>query len=362
MGLGHGVPLCRIACYFAASHGLPGSSPAQGGNRPSSQWLHSAAPLDRHERSCGTKALRKVARPREANRWKYALLVHRPSKLAFCKMPKVANTQFARMFNALNGRNVTASGSCCGGWARRGRYGECYWDSAAGRYNITKHEFLVRGNGWKLAAFVRDPLERFLSAFLNNNFKAFCCLDGSVVRPNVAYSKHTRIRAFEAFVNRSSWRCPERGATASCLGTNGPDDPHWRHQLAILQQDCGFGVDRLDFLGRLTNDRVNVNLQVRDMLRAVFGVGSRRLVGYARRFFPAAGHTREATLQRDLGSHREVLAYYRRRETIDHVLGSVQQDYAAFKMELPSWTHQAYGRHTSSAGAGARETDHVRRL
>ena len=94
---------------------------------------------------------------------------HVPShKLNLCRIEKVMNTVLADVFCSLNKQHSHDRSS----WSRirRHRIGNtmdfeagCDWNTANGRGT---------GNGWKSYIFYRDPLTRFLSAFLSK------CTDG----------------------------------------------------------------------------------------------------------------------------------------------------------------------------------------
>mmetsp|Transcript_42764 Transcript_42764/g.123676 ORF Transcript_42764/g.123676 Transcript_42764/m.123676 type:complete len:245 (+) Transcript_42764:2-736(+) len=231
-------------------------------------------------------------------------------KLAFCWMQKVASENFAALFNHVNNNpgGVEALYSS-------------FWALGVNLANVTREK------GWRFAAFVRDPLDRYLSAFLskcvpvgNNkgpaNGGAFC--HGPTL--SVPLTLEDEIALFEARVRSDA----ARGAL--------PDDFHWKSQSATLRDHCGmdrFNPAKLDFLGHITYDPANVNHEV----QALLGLTSLpNISGLSKEHFPLPkgvsllgcpkSHCTEA--------HAQFQDFYRNRETARLVQGLLQDDYDTF--------------------------------
>jgi len=196
-------------------------------------------------------------------------------KLAFCYVPKVACTQFKDLFNFLNGLGNETLG-----------FGHHYFMSMPKRLHMTMQN-VTRENGWKFAAFTRDPLLRYLSAFgstcVSTSGGKFehvyeCC--GPTIQMPI--SDEDMIRRFE-----------QRMALDAAVGLVRGDD-HWVEQSEIMKQ-CSwrnFKPESLDYWGHLSGD---VNQQVKSMLKVVNFTDDR----VVDTFFPKntrAGHTSPITV------------------------------------------------------------------
>eukprot|EP00928_Gymnodinium_smaydae_P059585 TRINITY_DN4296_c0_g1_i5.p1 TRINITY_DN4296_c0_g1~~TRINITY_DN4296_c0_g1_i5.p1 ORF type:complete len:392 (+),score=57.41 TRINITY_DN4296_c0_g1_i5:60-1178(+) len=255
-------------------------------------------------------------------KWSNRLLL--PSaKLAFCYIPKVACNQMTRLFNALNGvgpdlflQEGGAGGSVQSDWEFQ------LSTDLKLPYDWSK---VSRENGWKFAVFTRDPLERYLSAFLS---KCVPGPDGRIESGGVnchgkvidwrAPSLAEQVRAFEARVERDS----SRGFPAL--------QEHWDPQVEILRR-CGwdkFEPSSLDFVGSLSGD---VNAQVKAMLRVVNRTDGGRIVD---RLFPAkqvSGHSS--------GSRGHITDFYRNQTVTRAAALLYSNDYTMLQIPLPTWAH-----------------------
>eukprot|EP00928_Gymnodinium_smaydae_P059582 TRINITY_DN4296_c0_g1_i2.p1 TRINITY_DN4296_c0_g1~~TRINITY_DN4296_c0_g1_i2.p1 ORF type:complete len:393 (+),score=48.81 TRINITY_DN4296_c0_g1_i2:62-1180(+) len=255
-------------------------------------------------------------------KWSNRLLLP-SSKLAFCYVPKVACNQMTRLFNALNGvgPDLFSQEGGAGGSVQSDWEFQLSTDLKL-PYDWSK---VSRENGWKFAVFTRDPLERYLSAFLS---KCVPGPDGRIESGGVnchgkvidwrAPSLAEQVRAFEARVERDS----SRGFPAL--------QEHWDPQVEILRR-CGwdkFEPSSLDFVGSLSGD---VNAQVKAMLRVVNRTDGGRVVD---RLFPAkqvSGHSS--------GSRGHITDFYRNQTVTRAAALLYSNDYTMLQIPLPTWAH-----------------------
>ena len=189
-------------------------------------------------------------------------------KVAMCSIPKVGLTQFYMLMQRVGFRNASyddfndpnpKKGSLVATW-------------------FASHDWW-RDPRWKFAVFVRDPLERFLSAFLDKCLKrsTSCGDDHKTGWQNVTLtsSRSEKLRAFGLFVSLAPTQKMLR-------------DDHWILQSVYLQEGCGFPIHRLDFVGLLMSDKWQVNLQVRAMLHG-FGLSLESAKNLADEYFPRKG-------------------------------------------------------------------------
>lgn len=278
------------------------------------------------------------------------VLVDPVRRLAFCGIPKVATTQFRQLINRLNRLNVYKPQRCCGNWEPKwlnASYSICPYDSVAGHFNITRQQFQSRCSGWKLAAFVRDPLERFLSAFVDK-----CTMTGEerlladqgdncagnlsllwLMRQN---SLEKKVEAFERMVGE--------GVPGWAMRIN----DHWRLQSQTIEKDCGFPLGHVDFLGFLSSNRAVVNSQVQQLLHGTYGLSAARAKGHADRFFPHSGYASQQNRGHSHAAHRDIKVYFRRKETLDAVMRFLHEDYQRLKIPIPSWTSWTVTDRTSN--------------
>mmetsp|Transcript_35728 Transcript_35728/g.83070 ORF Transcript_35728/g.83070 Transcript_35728/m.83070 type:complete len:398 (+) Transcript_35728:71-1264(+) len=220
-------------------------------------------------------------------------------KLAFCFVPKTACTQFKDLINSLNGLAV------------KNGFGKTYFSSSPAALGVPRSQ-ITKQNGWKFAAFTRDPALRYLSAFGSTcvsldaeshyEHKFECC--GPLV-PNNTVPREGLVKAFEMRVMKDA----EIGLIRN--------DNHWAQQVKILQH-CGpnFMPDRLDFHGHLSGD---VNQQVKNMLAMVGDHFDGALVD---RYFPKGG----------IAGHRNPLhlppaVFFRNKTVLRAVMKLYEDDY-----------------------------------
>ena len=216
----------------------------------------------------------------------YRMHVNHQYRYGLCSIPKVGLMQFFLMNQHLSGRNlsyedVLQSEARVLDRSIHGLLSQVYWKSRE----------------WKLAVFVRDPLERFLSAFLDK------CMRPSGNCPETDRRGWARVtlkspidEQVEAFRSFASQPLP----TPFML-----TDDHWIPQSLYLSWGCNFVWQRINFVGLLTSDRLAVNWQILEMLHTVFGLSLKLAEHLADTYFPPTGHASQMAAQRVTSYHED---------------------------------------------------------
>lgn len=205
------------------------------------------------------------------------LLVVPEHKFAFCYVEKVACTQFNHIMNTLNGLP----------WNRKP-----WMRSSTFAMNVSM-ESVTKENGWYRGIFLRDPAERYLSAFQSKCVKR---TDGSIEDhghmcwpSNFAMDRNLsvdsppedRLAAFEESVRslaRWNQRYPNEG------------NPHYelaRNMCGGLSSD----LHEFDYVGNLEGGYDKVQSQVREMFeQANFPINEELLAAYFPSSAPSKDH------------------------------------------------------------------------
>lgn len=234
------------------------------------------------------------------------------AKLAFCSIPKVASSDFDALFLFANGQPPDDCTSDCMEHAQ---------GSNAESLGIEKSQ-ITKANGWTYAFFVRDPLDRYLSAFGSKcvpkdggdlgDSGHNCC--GDFITKAGASSEYVEL--FEEHVRIDH----QSGLPILNL--------HWAPQTEILQRNCGlFDPSEADYIGQLSKG--DVNLQVKEMLQKA-GVEDS---GYlADQFFPSRGpiDSGHASTVSD-----DYALFYRNHEIAQDVADLYTEDYGKLPLDPP---------------------------
>lgn len=234
-------------------------------------------------------------------------------KLALCYFQKVASEHFCPMFNRVNQVNVTSA------WCSKPSQLGVKWSS------VTKEQ------GWKFAIFVRDPLERYLSAFLSK-----CVPTALNMEPaNEGKFCHGPTRSQPVTIEEEITLFEERVRSDAANGL--ANDGHWESQATTLANRCGmkrFRPSQLDFLGYLTHDLQAVNHEVQSMLSLTKLNGVAKL---ANEYFPLpkvlAKGVSQCPKQHCTMAHEKFSKFYRSNETVRIVQSLLQNDYDTFQFK-----------------------------
>jgi len=242
--------------------------------------------------------------PQPGARWENRMLIVPDRKFAFCYIEKNACTQFNRLMNALNGMS---SDDAIPFWKSNsdGRF-KGYFEDGLGS--------ISKANGWKLGIFVRDPAERFLSAWLSKcdawEYGGIDCLGPRVT----GLPESKKVELFEKTVIELLPKYMAR------MRANGTYNAHYDPQHLFCG---GRHLDEYDFVGRLSGSPKFISNQVEDMLQHQAGIGkSSEPMKFAQKLFPAdtkAGHKTDTT--------NVLRTFYRNVTVYKTVLDLYAQDY-----------------------------------
>jgi len=165
------------------------------------------------------------------------MIIFPSAKLAFCGIPKVGITQWIQFLRFIIGANDYPS-----------------WPHAKMEVNFfrfdkldpTVQKRIWDDESWTFAAFLRDPAERALSAFLDK-FETM----GTNLKKTYGIDERSSF-TFQDFIDRLSQQFNSSTCEHSGLnGLNWCSDPHWRPQV----YSCGMSerLDRFQFIGDIEN-------------------------------------------------------------------------------------------------------------
>jgi len=245
--------------------------------------------------------------PHEGKHWENRLLIVPDKKLAFCYIEKNACTQFNRMMNALNGMS---SSDEIPFWKSNseGKFRRYFKWLEAGEHNISK------ASGWKLGIFLREPAERFLSAWLSKcdawEYGGIDCLGPKVQDLPL----NEKVEAFEKVVREV---LPKYMASAQA---DGYFNAHYDPQSMFCG---GRPLSEYDFVGELSGSPAHIQQQVVDMLKRDAGLNeSDPLMDFPRVLFPS-----KSTAGHGTGSTNLMKQFYRNPEIYKRVTELYGADY-----------------------------------
>jgi len=186
--------------------------------------------------------------PQYMEQWSNRLLVVPKLKFAFCYIEKNACTQFNTLMNRLN--RYEYSGNAV------------FLKSSYQTFNMDSEE-INKANGWRMAVFLRDPSERFLSAWMSKcvawEDKGANCLGGRRVSGN---DSNSGISSFETMVDRDL----PAYVYLRDHRWGGAYNSHYDPQANFCN---GLNLADFDYVGHLVGNPDVVHDQVQKMLRDV---------------------------------------------------------------------------------------------
>lgn len=231
-------------------------------------------------------------------------------KLAFCLIPKIASDAFTRLFLEVNGQAMPDCTKECN---------HVFHAATAEGLGIDPAE-LSKENGWKSAYFLRDPLERYLSAF---GSKCVPHVDGKV-GDNGANCEGEIITTPG---NSSDYVTAFEQRVRSDMETGLPPyNPHWVPQVQHIKHQCGmdlFKPDSIDFFGTLSGD---VNAKVKQMLESS---NVENFAELADKFFPPEG----ANAVHASTTSKDFDVFFRNPDIVEDVAELYESDFALLKLE-----------------------------
>jgi hypothetical protein len=255
------------------------------------------------------------------------LLIVPGKKFAFCYIEKNACTQFNRLVNALNGMS---SEDAIPFWKSnsQGKFKHFFNSEHVDGF---KKNPISRSNGWKMAVFVRDPAERFLSAWLSKcdawEYGGIDCLGPRVTdlpdSEKVEMFEKTVVNLLPEYMRR--------------VRDDGSYNAHYDPQHIFCG---GHAIDEYDFVGKLSGSPAHIQEQVVDMLKTQAGIeASDPLMDLPRKLFPS-----EKTAGHGTGSTNLMKQFYRNRSIYNKVVSLYSADYRWASSLFTAWTPPVYTR------------------
>mmetsp|Transcript_64843 Transcript_64843/g.201025 ORF Transcript_64843/g.201025 Transcript_64843/m.201025 type:complete len:317 (-) Transcript_64843:69-1019(-) len=281
----------------------------------------------------------------------FHIILLRPQKLAFCALQKVGSEHFGPLFaGAANPsflqevRNATDPVQVF-----NSNYDEVRLMSSGLAW-----QQLTRENGWSFAFFTRDPLQRYLSAFLSK-----CTAPGPNLSPpsggRDCFGPILDQAAGPVSLEQKRAAFEQRAARDAASGL--AQDDHWKGQFAILKDIGGlerFGPGRADFEGSLSLP--DVTGQVAAMLG---GAGVPNAAELARFFFPPRDLEKRRSQIQCPSTHctdadEELETFYANPETVKNVLRLLCDDYTQLQLPLPAFAASRLGNATAEEFCAAK--------
>lgn len=243
---------------------------------------------------------------------RYDRIIVPSAKIAFCAFPRVGSTSFHMMFNDMNGINPNA-----------------------GRVSTTqkfhKHwRHVNKREGWTFGVFVRDPLERYHSAFghkciLTEHHDDTKECHGETVDVRDGWDEEKVISVFEArVIEQNKTGIPSYNV-------------HWKPMSQLLESCDGkkFAPEQVDVLGHLNATTSEQILTLLDMASSNTSSQNRELVT---KYF---GDAHDSNLGiSEAPTHGLMEKYYRKPEIAQAVYQFYKEDYDFFGLEKPSVLQQ----------------------
>mmetsp|Transcript_99923 Transcript_99923/g.282827 ORF Transcript_99923/g.282827 Transcript_99923/m.282827 type:complete len:550 (+) Transcript_99923:100-1749(+) len=242
------------------------------------------------------------AGPMPSPNWENRMLIAKKNKFAFCYIEKNACTQFNFLMNGLNGMPT------------RDRIP--FWKSNSdGVYKeYLKTQNVSRADGWSMSIFVREPTERFLSAWLSKcdawEYGGIDCLGPRVtdltISQKVELFEKTVVELLPTYMAKSR----ENG------GVNAHYDP--QHSFC-----GGRKLSEYNFVGVLAGSPDNIHRQVKHMLQDHARVSPRaKIMHLSDQLFPTTSKAGHGTNTVNL-----MKAFYRNRTILQMVMEQFAADY-----------------------------------
>lgn len=171
------------------------------------------------------------------------MILFPPGKLAFCGIPKVGYSAWLQFLRFTLGAKDYQSHP-------HSKIDKNFF--LFDRLNPKNQRNILENEKWTKAVFLRDPAERFLSAYLDKIHDNSQWDKSMNTRKNMTFAK------FVDFVGKSNITCDKDKGELSQLGMTWCMDPHWRPQT----WSCGLWdlLPQFDFVGNINNAKLTTRL------------------------------------------------------------------------------------------------------
>ena len=235
--------------------------------------------------------------------------------LAFCRLPKVDSSRWAAV-------HLKADHS-----ARSGGFAP---DMTAAQFRA-RH----RRPGWITAVFLRDPLERFLSAFVDKCVNAMRVRDERHCEPREVFAKGMDSTLMKQL--QPNWREPSRDVTPAAIEAYADVMPvQWNLHFvpqALMCGHLGLSVNLVSYVGVMNSTYLQQVQQLRHIANPSNGAESSLLQDSIRDVFLQHPSRKRVTRT----SHKATRLFS--RAAAERLLMLYAVDYVELSLPLPRWLH-----------------------
>jgi hypothetical protein len=248
------------------------------------------------------------------------LFIHPPSNFAFCTIPKNGATRWTAVLSKILYQNVNLNGASFG-----------VAKESVEIYGVAAAQTILEDPKATVAVVVRDPLARFVSAYLNKRFDLNCGSGFCFLMRASKDQKHETIPFRQAL----TWMTDSERNVAKI-------DEHWRLQSEFCNLKNGGVHQYYSVVGKMEKETLSSDASC---LMEMAGTQKWNVQSNATNAPPFWGDRNEKISSKSYRqeSETEVLKNLYTPELARAVIKKMQQDYETFQLPEPEWVASATG-------------------